>query len=307
MAAGRVPLEDALHGRSLLLSPGASSRSQLRMAIAQHHCRIRSYLDLSAATCLWLKPCISPWNWGGPHLALSFGAGRFGGGKGQTCSTRTSCTTCCGQIQGLAFNQTSFWRHVLMFLLFVSFVGSKSAFICWELKGIVLMWSRRDFLLWRQSSRLLLGFSWLQAGCTWPGVRCCWSVPMPAEAPKGALDTGTNSLYKALALIRRLFPAGTENFLLRAASVDEDAFYFHVCHQARQKAWWWCLGTPTGMQALSYPGISRGILLRKNAVGIETDFLNEETNPFPGPGSAPGYPKAICLQIKERLAHLGAL
>lgn len=148
-----------------------------------------------------LKPCISPWNWGGPHLSLSFGAGRFGRGKGQTCSTHTSCTTCCGQIQGLAFNQTSFWRHVLLFLLFVSFVGSKSAFICWELKGTVLMWSRRDFLLWRQSSRLLLGSSWLQAGCAWPGVRCCWSVPMPAEAPKGALDTRTNSLYKALALI----------------------------------------------------------------------------------------------------------
>lgn len=29
---------------------------------------------------------------------------------------------------------------------------------------------------------------------------------------------------------------GTVNFLLRAASVDEDVFYFHVCHQARQKA-----------------------------------------------------------------------
>lgn len=99
------------------------------------------------------------------------------------------------------------------------------------------------------------------------------------------------------------------NFLLRAASVDEDVFYFHVCHQARQKAWWWwCSGTPTGMQALLYPGISRGILLRKNAVGIETDFLNEETDPFPGLSSVPSYAKTICLlQIQEKLAHLGAL
>ena len=99
---------------------------------------------------------------------------------------------------------------------------------------------------------------------------------------------------------------GTVNFLLRAASADEDVLYFHVCHQARQKAWWWwCLGTPTGMQVLSYPGISRDILLRKNAVGIQADFLNEETDPFPRPGSVPGYTKAIWLQIKERLAHFG--
>ena len=51
-AAEAVPLEDALLGRSLQLSHGASSCSQLRMTIAEHHCRIRPYLDLDAATCL---------------------------------------------------------------------------------------------------------------------------------------------------------------------------------------------------------------------------------------------------------------
>lgn len=63
------------------------------------------------------------------------------------------------------------------------------------------MCSGRDFLLWKQSSRLLLGFSWLQAGCAQRGMQGWWPVPMPAEGPKAALDTGMNSLYKVLPLI----------------------------------------------------------------------------------------------------------
>lgn len=91
------------------------------------------------------------------------------------------------------------------------------------------------------------------------------------------------------------------NFLLHAASVDKDVFYFHVCHQARQAWWWWCLGVPAGMQALSSSGISKGIFLCKNAGGVEMNFLNEETDPFPRPGSVPSYTKAIWPQIMERL------
>lgn len=96
---------------------------------------------------------------------------------------------------------------------------------------------------------------------------------------------------------------GTANLLLRAASVDEDVFYFHFCHQARQKGWlWWCSSTPTGMRGISYCGISKDIFLPKNAVGIEMDFLSEETDPFPRPGCVPSYVKAICwLQIEEKL------
>lgn len=60
----------------------------------------------------------------------------------------------------------------------------------------------------------------------------------------------------------------------------------------------WKAGAPV-------PAISRDTLLRKNAVGIETDFLNEETGPFPRLGSIPGYTKAIWLRIKERPAVLG--
>lgn len=46
----------------------------------------------------------------------------------------------------------------------------------------------------------------------------------------------------------------------------------------------------------------------KNAVGVEVDFLNVETDPFPRPGSAPGYAKAICwLEIKAKPARFGGL
>lgn len=57
------------------------------------------------------------------------------------------------------------------------------------------------------------------------------------------------------------------------------------------------------MQALSSSGISRGILLCKNAVDVEMNFLNEETDPFPRTGSVPGcYTKVIWLQIMESIA-----
>lgn len=94
------------------------------------------------------------------------------------------------------------------------------------------------------------------------------------------------------------------NFLLCAASVDKDVFYFHVCHQARQAWWWWwCLGVPAGMQGLSSSGISWGILFCKNAVDVEMNFLNEETDPFPRTGSVPGCnTKVIWLQIMESIA-----
>lgn len=65
-----------------------------------------------------------------------------------------------------------------------------------------------------------------------------------------------------------------------AEAVDLEEFYSHVCHQARQKAWWWwCLDTPAGMRALT--GISTVILLSKNPFGTETQFLTEETGSFP--------------------------
>lgn len=44
------------------------------------------------------------------------------------------------------------------------------------------------------------------------------------------------------------------------------------------------------------------LLLCKSAVGIEVTYLNEEADPFPRPGSVPGYyTKVIWLQIMERL------
>lgn len=112
-----------------------------------------------------------------------------------------------------------------------------------------------------------------------------------------------------MASIWKLFTLGTVNLLLRAASVDEDVFYFQFCHQARQKGWlWWCSSTPTGMRGISYCGISKDIFLPKNAVGIEMDFLSEETDPFPRPGCVPSYVRAICwLQIEEKLTQFWPL
>ena len=40
---------------------------------------------------------------------------------------------------------------------------------------------------------------------------------------------------------------------------------------------------------LSYPGISKGILPPNNAVGVEMDFLNQETDPSPRPHCIPGW------------------
>lgn len=50
----RDPLEDALHGKSLLLALSASSWC-IRIqddAVSQHHCRIRPSLHVDAATSL---------------------------------------------------------------------------------------------------------------------------------------------------------------------------------------------------------------------------------------------------------------
>lgn len=53
-----------------------------------------------------------------------------------------------------------------------------------------------------------------------------------------------------------------------------------------------------------YRGISKGILLRKNAVGIATDFLNEETDPFPRPRCVPSW-KPFSFKLRRDWLILG--
>lgn len=279
----RDPLEDALHGKSLLLALSASSWC-IRIqddAVSQHHCRIRPSLHVDAATSLWQlaqtvhQPVELRWH----HLVLCFGAGRFGQGRDQHVGKAR------GQLPT---------KHPGTYLS-VHFVR----FICRELKRIALKSISQeetssfadnppDFSWFSGVSRLAL--------CARHAGHC--SVPKAA-----AIGTGANSLFKALAAIWRLFHSRTVNFLLSTASVHKNVFYFHVCHQGLVVVLG-CSSWDAGTLLCHF----QGTLLCKNAVGIEMNFLNKETDPFPRPGSVPGYyPKVIWLHLMESCLLFGGV
>lgn len=91
--------------------------------------------------------------------------------------------------------QLNIQGHILVFILFSLFAENSKRI---ALKKITLEETSSFETIFQASVGLQLAPGWLCVA----RMQGHWSVPVPVEAPKAAAtDTGTNSLFKALAAI----------------------------------------------------------------------------------------------------------